>query len=777
MNIKLPLLALSFLAICGCAKQHPIESFNVSDVELLSGQFLDAQQTDINYLLALDADRLLAPYMRESGLQPVKPSYGNWENTGLDGHIGGHYLSALSYMYAASGNEEIGQRLNYFIDMLDSCQRTSGDGYLGGIPDGRKMWNEIKSGNINAGSFSLNNRWVPLYNIHKIFAGLRDAATVTDNQKARQMLINLTDWWIETTKDLTDEQVQQMLVSEHGGLNEVFADVYAITGNRQYLELARRFSHQTILEPLEKGENKLTGMHANTQIPKVIGFKRIADLDNLPQWDSAAIYFWQLITGKWSISVGGNSVCEHFHPTDNFSSMISSEQGPETCNSYNMLRLTKLLFLSNPRAEYADYYERTLFNHILSTQRPEGGFVYFTPMRPQHYRVYSQPDECFWCCVGSGLENHARYGEMIYAHTDNKLYVNLFMASKLNWKQKNVEIEQNTRFPYQDFTTLTVKTNEPKKFELTIRKPSWIDGNSLTISINGENTQYAAENGYVSINRKWNNNDVVRVNLPMHCSVEYLPDNSNWASVLYGPIVMAANNGTADLTGLVADGSRMGHVANGPFRALSECPVIISENRDFSNLITTSEPDSLKFSISMTASGKKQNIEIQPFNTLHNCRYTVYWPVLNVQQYKHQQDSLRQSELYRLELQKITVDAVQPGEQQPETEHAFKGEKSWVGYENEMHFRASNQWFGYTMRNRNNAANRLLISYKADNNCKFKIIINGQPITTIEPTNEQKGILNTEYKLPSGIGQNIDLRFEATDDKPTAKIFFVRLLK
>ena len=391
-----------------------VKSIPVNDVRLLDSPFKRAQDADIEYILELDKDRLLAPYLIEAGLQPKAERYTNWENIGLDGHIGGHYLSALSIMYAATGNQECKEKLDYVISELKRCQDQSSDGYVSGVPGGKKIWQEIKEGNIRASAFGLNDRWVPLYNIHKIYAGLRDAYMFTGNEQAKEMLIKLTDWAIELTKDLSDAQMEDMLRSEHGGPNEVFADVYAITGDPKYLTLAERFSQKAIIEPLTRYEDKLTGMHANTQIPKVIGFKRVADLANIDSWNNGSVYFWENVTRKRSVAIGGNSVREHFHGVNDFRPMIESEEGPETCNSYNMLRLTKMFFESDCNERYADYYERTLYNHILSTintERP--GFVDFTPLRPGHYRVYSQPHTSLWCCVGSGLANHARYGEFI----------------------------------------------------------------------------------------------------------------------------------------------------------------------------------------------------------------------------------------------------------------------------------------------------------------------------------------------------------------------------
>ena len=281
------LLSVSVMTSCTMSEQVPeqIQSFNLSDIRLLDSDFRHAQEMDMRYILGIDPDRLLAPYLKEAGLTPKADNYTNWENTGLDGHVGGHYLSALSYMYASTGNDEIKRRLDYFISELKRCADADGNGYISGVPEGKQIWKEISEGDIRAESFGLNNRWVPLYNIHKIYAGLRDAYLVYGSKDAGEMFIGLTEWMYKLTEGLTDAQIQQMLNSEHGGLNEVFADAAQISGDMRYLELAKRFSHRKVLDPLLEGKDCLTGMHANTQIPKVIGYKRIADIEGNQEWD------------------------------------------------------------------------------------------------------------------------------------------------------------------------------------------------------------------------------------------------------------------------------------------------------------------------------------------------------------------------------------------------------------------------------------------------------------------------------------------------------------
>ena len=517
------ILALVLSISLGKAQNAPqVSYFPLQNVKLLDSPFLQAQQTDLHYILALDPDRLLAPFLREAGLQPKAPSYTNWENTGLDGHIGGHYLSALSMMYAATGDTAVYNRLNYMLNELNRAQQTVGTGFIGGTPGSLQLWKDIKAGKIRAGGFDLNGKWVPLYNIHKTYAGLRDAYLYAGSDLARQMLIAFTDWMIDITSGLSDEQMQDMLRSEHGGLNETFADVAEITGDKKYLELARRFSHKLILDPLIKEEDKLTGMHANTQIPKVIGYKRIAELsqddknwNHAAEWDHAARFFWNTVVNHRSVCIGGNSVREHFHPSDNFTSMLNDVQGPETCNTYNMLRLTKMLYQNShnpnqtnePDPNYVNYYERALYNHILASQEPDkGGFVYFTPMRPGHYRVYSQPETSMWCCVGSGLENHTKYGEFIYAYRKDTLYVNLFIPSQLTWKEQGITLTQETCFPDDGKVTLRIDEAPKKKHTLMIRIPEWANqSKGYSVSINGKRKMFimAKGNQYLPLSRKW----------------------------------------------------------------------------------------------------------------------------------------------------------------------------------------------------------------------------------------------------------------------------------
>ena len=784
MNLLKIILSTSAFAIASVAlhAQLPtkVESFPVRDVRLTASPFKHAEDMDIRYLLGIDPDRLLAPYLKEAGLSPKAENYTNWENTGLDGHIGGHYLSALSYMYAATGNKEIKARLDYMISKLKRCQDAAGDGYLCGVPNGRKMWKEIEEGNIRASGFGLNDRWVPLYNIHKIYAGLRDATLQTDSREAKEMLVKLTDWMIRLVSKLSDEQIQDMLRSEHGGLNETFADVAAITGDKRYLKLAHQFSHHTVLQPLLRQEDKLTGMHANTQIPKVIGFKRIADLEGNRDWSEAARYFWETVVDHRSITIGGNSVREHFHPADDFSSMLTSEQGPETCNTYNMLRLTKMLYETSADVHFMDYYERALYNHILSTQDPvQGGFVYFTPMRAGHYRVYSQPQTSFWCCVGSGMENHARYGEMIYGHKDNNLYVNLFIPSTLRWG--DTQIEQQTAFPDEEGSTLVISPEKGKKeFTLLFRVPEWTNPEALRLSVNGEQQKVTVKEGYVSLNRTWSKGDKVRLELPMHLRAIALPDGSANYSILYGPIVLAAQLGKQNQDGMFADDSRGGHIAHGKQIPLQEVPMLIGNPDSICKSLQKEQNSRITFNYNgevYPAQGKA--LELVPFFRLHNSRYAVYFRQASEEQFKAIQEEMATAERKATELANQTIDLIFPGEQQPESDHGIQYEQAETRTNKDRHFRRAKGWFGYQLKVKEEAS-RLLITVRKDDRNKVAILLNNEKLA-VHPTvseADKDGFITLSYVLPQKLNTgSCPIRFIPDGTEWTSAVYEVRLLK
>lgn len=758
-----------------------MENFSVNDVRLTSGEFKHAEDMDIRYLLGIDPDRLLAPYLKEAGLEPKAENYTNWENTGLDGHIGGHYLSALTYMYASTGNQEIKDRLDYFISELKRCADANGDGYISGVPGGKQIWKEISEGNIRAASFGLNDRWVPLYNIHKIFAGLRDAYLIYGSKECRDMFIGLTDWMYRLTSGLTDEQLQDMLRSEHGGLNEVFADAAAISGDERFMELAKRFSHKRVLEPLLKGEDHLTGMHANTQIPKVIGYKRIADLEGYEDWDKAAQYFWETVVDNRSITIGGNSVYEHFHPAEDFTSMLTSEQGPETCNTYNMLRLTKMLYTTSADTHYMDYYERAVFNHILSTINPiQGGFVYFTPMRSGHYRVYSQPQTSFWCCVGSGMENHARYGEMIYSHKgDEELIVNLFIPSVLTWGKTTVE--QVNSFPAEEGTTLIINPKKPSEFTVSVRVPEWTDASKMNARVNGEAVKAVIEGGFLKVARKWSKGDRLSVDLPMSLRAVPLPDKSENYSFMYGPVVLAASLGKEEQLGMYADDSRGGHIAAGKQLPLNEMPVLVGEKADMLSHITKVEGKPLTFRMDGLAPAKYQKgLELVPFSSLHECRYMVYWPLVSEMEWQERLAQQERDEKARLALEMVTADKVTCGEQQPESDHFSNVANSAAGDDNGRHWRMARNggWFSYVMNTKGQEVQNVRIVCRGRLESEGSVWVNGVEAGTFRPAAADAEEIHM-IEIPQQLRKEGELTvsIKSAEGKGTPRIYEVRIVR
>lgn len=774
--------AFSFLTK-GLALEHKVEYFNLQDVRLLDGPFRRAQDIDKQYILSMDADRLLSPFLRESGLTPKASGYTNWENTGLDGHIGGHYLSALSHMYASTADQQIKDRLDYMIAQLRQCQDANGNGYIGGVPGGRAIWEEIYNGDIRAGAFDLNGKWVPLYNIHKTYAGLRDAYLLTGNGDAKEMLIKMSDWAIKLVSNLSDSQIQDMLRSEYGGLNETFADVAAITGNEKYLKLAHQFSQQAILEPLLQHEDKLTGMHANTQIPKVLGFMRIADIEGNKDWADASHFFWETVVYNRSVCIGGNSVSEHFHPANDFSRMIKSIEGPETCNTYNMLRLTKMLYQFEPKVSYIDYYERALYNHILSTQHPDkGGFVYFTQMRPGHYRVYSQPQTSMWCCVGSGLENHAKYGEMIYAHSKDTLYVNLFIASKLNWRDLKTEVIQENNFPDKPRTLLTINSESETKFTIKIRHPEWVERGKLKIRIN--NTQYpVVDNGadYISINREWKKGDKIEVDMPMQITTEQMPDKSNYFAIKYGPIILAAKTKEQNLDGLFADDSRGGHIAHGRQIPLKDMPIIVADPEQIPSLVEPVVGKPLTFTLTgLYPDQYSEGMELIPFFRLHDSRYIVYWAQSDKGGLAEIRKQIEDEEKERIMLDAITLDKVICGEQQPESDHFITNSDSWTGAIEDVHWREARGWFSYQLKNNSKNAQYIYLKYfDKDINRVSQIFINNNELTTIKTDGRgEDKLITVTYPIPENeINKDIiTIKVGSLPDIWTTKFAEIRLL-
>jgi DUF1680 family protein len=780
---------LAWAGVGGADGTGTTRMFALADIRLGEGVFAHSHTVNRRYLAALAVDRLVAPYRIEAALAPRAAKYPNWESMGLEGHTAGHYLSALA-QEAAQGDAEMRQRLDYMVAELATCQQANGNGYVGAVLNGRALWSKIAAGTADASSFSLSDAWVPFYNLHKMFAGLRDAWRYAGNRQALEVLIGFADWANGLVAGLDEQQMQALLATEHGGMNEVLADVYAITGDRRYLALARRFSHRALLEPLLRRQDALDGLHANTQIPKVIGFARIGELDNDQAWIDAAAFFWETVTQRRSIAFGGNSVHEHFNPTDDFSSMVRSSDGPETCNSYNMLRLSMQLYRLDPQPRYADFYERTLFNHILSSQHPQhGGLVYFTPIRPRHYRVYSQPQECFWCCVGTGIENHGRHGAFAYAHDERSLTVNLYMASEVQWRERALVLRQDTRFPDEGSSRLILQLRKPQRFNLRLRHPYWLDG-PLNVRINGQSWPLqSTPSSYAGIERNWADGDTVEIDLPLRTRVEQLPDGSDYVALMHGPIVLAARTGTDDLEGLIADDGRGSHTAPGPQLPLDRAPMLVGDRAALAAQLKPVPGRPLTFEAgALIQPGAFNGLQLEPLFRVHDSRYIVYWRTATAAAYPAVVRQIEADERERQALQNRTLDQVMPGEQQPEVDHQYKGEDSNTGVRMGRHWRDTGKWISYRLKAPDStdpatACELLLAFYGGDHSSGFDVLADGRRLATLTLQGDAKDtFIERKISLPQdlvkdAIGQGITIKLVAASGQRTSGLFDLRLLR
>ena len=764
------------------------DEFPLGDVQLLDGPLKKARDLNIKTLLQYDCDRLLAPYLKEAGLTPKGKSYPNWD--GLDGHVGGHYLTAMA-INAAMGSEECRQRMDYFISELQACADANaknhpawGKGYVGGVPNSDRIWSTFKKGDFGA----YYGAWVPFYNIHKMYAGLRDAWVYCGNEQAKQLFLGFCDWAIDLTAGLSDAQVEQSLHTEHGGMNEVLADAYAITGEQKYLDVAKRFSHRRMLLPLSQRQDCLDNLHANTQVPKIVGFERIAELSGDEAYHNASIFFWDIVTGERSLAFGGNSRREHFPSKEACRDFVEDIDGPESCNTNNMLKLTENLHRRNPEARFADFYELATFNHILSTQHPEhGGYVYFTSARPRHYRNYSAPNEAMWCCVGTGMENHGKYGQFVYTKHGGSLFVNLFVASELNWKEKGIVLRQETNFPYAEASRITV-TQGKAQFSLNVRYPGWVKPGQFEVKVNDQPVSIVTgPSSYVTINRQWKKGDVVDITFPMHNSVKYLPNLPQYIALMHGPIMLAMKTGTEDLAMLVADDSRFGQLAVGKKLPIDQAPILINNNLEaIADQLQPIAGKPLHYTLTTRMENEIRN-EVMPFFELHDARYMMYWLALSEDSYKGYLDNLAKQEQERQALEARTTDKVQPGEQQPESDHFMETDQSFTGNTNDVFFRDArdSHYFSYLMQTGGETDLSLRLKYWGVGEWKsheFDIFVDDVLVTSVNNTGKYRisEFKYETYPIPADVlkgKKQVRVKFVAKPRKQIGEIYEVRLVK
>ncbi len=605
--------------------------FALGDVRLLDSPFRQAMERNADYLLSIVPDRLLHNTRKYAGLAPRGESYGGWESHGIAGHTLGHYLTALSQQFAATGDMRFRQRIDYIIAEMAECQAAYGDGYIGALPPTElQTMRGFREGIVETeGPFNFRGgAWVPWYTEHKVLNGLKDAWILGGNIQARDVALRLADWVDAITAGLTPEKLQEMLSVEQGGMMDVLVELYVLTGNHRYLDASRRFYHRAVLDPLLAGRDELPGKHANTQIPKIIGEARTYEATGDPQARAIAAYFWNLVAHHYSYVIGGNSENEHLFPENTMSHHLAANTA-ETCNTYNMLKLTEHVFGWEPKADYADFYERALYNDILASQEPKlGMFTYFMSLKPGLFKTFSTPFDSFWCCVGTGMENHTKYGEAIYFHGRDDLYVNLFIASGLTWREKGFAMEQTTDYPLGNKAVFTVTSEPTAPLTMRVRCPGWAAG-AVTFELNGQPLGVdGAPGAYAVIQREWRKGDRLTVTIPMAVRAEAMPDAPEKVAFLYGPVVLAGDLGPAPQTGTVPYAANQGANLDAAPVAV---PALVRGDVPVEASIIRSPDGSLVFHTA--GLGLPKELTLRPFWEIRYDRYNVYWDVVTRDQW------------------------------------------------------------------------------------------------------------------------------------------------
>jgi DUF1680 family protein len=588
-------------------------SFDLSDIKLLDSRFKENMERDGKWLLSIDNKRLLHSWRVNAGMSTYSRSFGGWEGLDVElrGHSLGHVLSGLALMYASTGEIAYKSKADSLVSALAEIQKVLNQGgYLSAFP--QNLVNRVIEG---------KPVWAPWYTLHKVMEGLIDMYQYTGNKQALDIAIKMSDWAYHKLENLSTEQLAIMHKTEFGGMMEAAYNLYSITGNVNDKKLAECFYHHSILDPLAQKEDKLAGNHANTQIPKIIGEARGYELTGNERERNIAEFFWQTVIDHHTYVTGGNSDHEFFFEPDQISKHISPAT-TESCNTYNMLKLTRHLFTWTANAKYADYYEQALYNHILASQDPETGMVmYFLSYKPGTFKTYCTKENSFWCCVGTGFENHAKYGEGIYYHDDKGIYVNLFIPSELTWKEKGIKLKQQTGYPEEATTHLTIQEIKDGNVPLYIRYPSWATSGAA-VKINGRNVKISQKPGsYIVLKKIWKTGDKIDITYPMSLHLVATNDNSNMAAVVYGPIVLAGDLGTEGIESPAPYGKDQLDFKN---TAVPD-NIVTTLNINGRKLNDWLIPVNGKQLVFKTTGVASKEITMIPYYQIDKQRYIIYW--------------------------------------------------------------------------------------------------------------------------------------------------------
>jgi DUF1680 family protein len=775
----------------------------LSDVRLTGGPLKHAQDMDGQYLLSLEPDRMMAFLRKSAGLTPKAEGYGGWDGAGrqLTGHIAGHYLSAVSLMYAATGDARFKQRADYLVSEMKAVQDKQGDGYIGGQLDGQGVdakvrFQELAAGTIRSGGFDLNGLWSPWYVLHKIYAGLRDAYRFTGNREALDTEIKYAAWAESILLKLDDGQIQRMLGTEFGGMNEVLVDLYADTGDKRWLSLSDRFEHRAIIEPFARGEDILAGKHGNTIVPKMIGeLARYEWMGNETD-GKAARFFWDRVALHHSFATGGHGRNEYFGEPDKMTDMIEGRTA-ETCNVYNMIKMARSLFALEPDVKYADFHERALFNHILGSMDPTDGAVcYMVPVGQGVSREYQNMSRDFTCCVGSGMESHSLHGDGLYYESGDKLWVNIYAPSTAEWKAAGVSLKMDTAFPDGDAASLAFTVKSPRRFTLALRRPYWA-GQGFGVKVNGVAVKdVPPADSYVEIARSWQTGDKVDLVLPKTLRAEPLPDNPQKVALMWGPLVLAGDLGPVQSR----RGGRQGGTADaaaGPRPA----PILVTGGRPMESWmkpLTASMPVSpdlqpfagkpgvFRAHGGRDLAGAAVEVDLVPFYELHRRTYAAYWDLLTPDQWQQRAAAIRAAEEKRQRLEAATVAFAQPGQMQTERDFNQQGESTTPVQAQGRYGRRGTKWFSFDLPADPAHPMTVIVTYAGDERATrtFEVQIDGTKVAdqTVERRSPERtaGFFDVEYQVPADLvkgKQKVTVRFQATGGNEIAAVYGIRVVR
>ena len=745
-----------------------LEPFSMTDVRLLDGAFKTSQDINRKYLESLDTDSLLKNFRVNAGMDAPGRDLAGWEapDCAIRGHFTGHYLSGIALMYASTGDEALKQRGDQMVAELAKVQLSLGEGYLSAFP--KSAWDVVEAAKPN---------WAQYYTIHKIMAGLFDQYQYCNNKQALEVLEGMASYFKKRLDKFNTEQMAAILnATEEGGMCDVLWNLYSVTNDPEHKDLAIKFEKSRFITPMSEKKDVLTGLHGNTHIPLIVGAQRRYELTGDEKYRDLSIFFWDRVINARCYATGGTTLLEVWGEADKMADTLDY-RNQECCKTYNLLKVTRNLINWTADPRYADYYERALFNSILGTHdNEEGRLMYYIPLKTGYQKSVLSHSCHFYCCTGSGVESHSKFNDSIYFHNDKGIYVNLFIASIADWKDKGVKLEQQTGFPEKDSTSFIFHTSKPVTLDLNIHIPYWAS-KGAQVSINGVPQKVAVKAAsYLKLSRNWSDGDKVDVQIPMSLHTSPMPDDGDMMAIMYGPLVLAGITEPCenDLPYIIECGKEF------PEKELhANSDYFLADPKNLDSWIKPVEGQPLTF----RTVGQAKDYTFIPFNKVTGQRYGVYWIVTKEGSARHRKilaDVLKQEEEVKAIARRYTrrLDFVVVGNAESEGAHNFKGVNTasgpWQG-ENWRHA-TPDGWWSWDLKVDVNMQMELLCTYwGSDAGRTFDILVDGEVIATETLANKKPNeLMDVVYTIPQKLTKGKDkitVRFQPHANSMAGGVF------